>query len=123
MFDGGRGVLYQFYGESYIIRDPTTMIHSVVESGKVAEAERNTLRILAPELVESKPIGNRSEPWLRIIEKKGGYVQYVNPIYCDLTYNRLTRIRFSFMNSDTNTREILKGGWLTLHFRRKLKHE
>ena len=33
VLDGG-GVLYQFYRESYIIRDPATMIHSVVESGK-----------------------------------------------------------------------------------------
>ena len=121
--DGGRGVVYQFYRESYIIRDPATMIHSVVESDKATEAEQNTLRILAPDLVESKPIGDRSEPWLRIIERKGGYVQYANPIYCDLKYNRLNRIRLSFMNSDTNTREILKSGWLTLHFRRKLKHE
>ena len=120
---GGGGVLYQFYKESYIMRDPTMMIHSVVESGKVAEAERNTLHILAPELVELKPIGNRSEPWLRKIERKAGYVQYANPIYCDLKYNRLTHIRLSFINSNTNAREILKGGWLTLHFRRKLKHE
>ena len=87
------GVLYQFYRESYIIRDPTTTIHSVVKTGD------NT-----------------------IIERKGGYVQYANPIYCDLKYNRLTRIGLRLVKPNGKY-EILKGGWLTLHFRRKIKHE
>ena len=117
------GVLYQFYRESYIIRDPTTTIHSVVKTGdKSHEIERNALRILAPDLIESKPTGNHSEPWLRIIERKGGYVQYANPIYCDLKYNRLTRIGLRLVKPNGKY-EILKGGWLTLHFRRKIKHE
>ena len=50
-----RGSYYRFANEPYIIRDPTTMIHSVVKSGsKDVDIERNTLRILAPDLEHRK---------------------------------------------------------------------